>query len=130
MINKFKHRKGATAIEFSLIFPVFLLGVFFVFEMMFIMSGFSEMQYITQQAIHDELLNNTPNADDLKTIAQNYLSKQVFVSGVSFTSSQISCQNATCLILNGTWNFNMPIFNSVIPSLTLHSESVMPLKSS
>lgn len=128
MIKKIKNKKGATAVEFALIFPIFLLGLFFVFEMMFIMSGLSEMQYISQQAVHDELFNITPNADDLKTIAQKYLSQQAFVSGVSFTSSQTSCQNTTCLILNGTWNFNMPIFNSVIPTLTLHSESVMPLK--
>lgn len=124
-----KKRKGATAVEFALVFPIFLSLIFFVIEGMMITSGISAMQWICNRAIHDMTeVDPTPSTDQVTQNAKGYAQKEGYDTTVmTFTTTQNSCGSTTCMTIKGTWYVKVPLLEGMMSPFTFTSQSTMPI---
>ncbi len=132
----FRCRRGASAVEFALVAPVFLLLIAVIFEFGRVMWIKNTMQYAVEEAGRYAMVNSTAiiaNSISYEIYIQNTLgpSKVVgaFSSDVSFTTLYDALTDPNAITMQITANYTYAPLVSIIPSVSvpLSAMSKVPL---
>lgn len=85
---------GATAVEFALVLPIFLMTVFSTIYLSLALGAFNGLQTVTAQAARclSVDVSGSCTSANINTFAQNLYDGPT-IQGLTFTTSQISCGN-------------------------------------
>lgn len=121
-------RKGATAVEFALVAPIFLIMMLGIFEVGRAMWIKAVMQFGLEEATRYALVNTSIATGTLETYAKGRMTG-TFVSSASLTvtaSSSISA-SVTYMQIVATYSFNVLVPIVPIPTVTLQAKSKFPI---
>ncbi len=122
-------RSGATAVEFALVAPVFLIMAIGIFEMGRAMWIKSSMQYAVEETTRYAIVNPTASATTLQTYATSTLTDMGFgySGGVTFTATETSSGGVTYKQILGTYSFSVLVPLVPFPDVTLNAKSRVPV---
>src|SRR3990167_2391709 len=111
-----KSEKAASAIEFAIILPVFLLFIFGIIQLGYVMWGYSSLEYALTAAARFAYINPTTTSAAI----ENYATSRVSL-GSAFTVNVSITPNVSADI-TGTFSFS-PLYiltNPISISTTVH----------
>jgi Flp pilus assembly protein TadG len=132
-----REEDGATAVEFAIVFPVFFLLLFTIFELARLVWTVNSLQYAVAQGARYVTMSPSGNSkpttgtcaspvpDNYKTAVQTYLQKQLTAYRASAIASvplaSVSCGTSTSpptvtITVKATYDFNF-ILSSLVASL-------------
>jgi len=121
-------RKGATAVEFALIAPVFLIMVIGVFELGRAMWIKASMQYAVEETTRYAIVNTGASTSTLAAYAQSaYSSSGINITGATFNASQATSGGKTYVTITGSFNFSVLVPIVPMPDVTLSAKSRIPI---
>jgi len=120
-------RRGATAVEFALIAPVFLIMVMGTVELSRAMWIKATMQYAAEETTRYAIVNTSASTSTLETYASNVVSTYG-VSTTDMTFSATSSSTAVSITITYTFSTIVPILS--IPDISLNAMSQLPLSAS
>jgi len=116
--------RGATAVEFAIVAPLFLTMMVGVFELSRAMWIKASMQYAVEETARYALVNTSKTTSELATYAQTALANTgVTTSGMSFNVTG----DGTYADIQVTYTFQTVTTLLPFPSLTLTAKSRVPL---
>lgn len=116
--------RGATAVEFAIVAPLFLAMMVGVFELSRAMWIKASMQYAVEETARYALVNTSSSAATLQTYAESKLSDAgVGTSGMTFTITA----DGTVADVQVSYSFQTLTSLLPFPSLTLTAKSRVPL---
>jgi len=116
--------RGATAVEFAIVAPLFLTMMVGVFELSRAMWIKASMQYAVEETSRYALVNTSFSAATLQTYAESKLSDAgVGTTGMSFTITA----DGTVADIQVSYSFETLTSLLPFPSLTLTAKSRVPL---
>ena len=119
--------RGATAVEFALIFPVFLLILLGVVEAGRAMWIKATMQYICEETSRYALVNPTLTTAQIVSVAETKLATSGFGNQVvTFTATQDLSAGITFMTINASHTFEPLITIIGIPAMAITSSSRVP----
>jgi len=117
-------RLGATAVEFGIIFPLFLTMVLGMMDMSRAMWIKASMQHAAEKTTRYYMVNNSSSTATLKTYAEDAL-KEVGVSdAVTYTVTLDTSTDPDTLTVSGTYNFEAFVSFIPFPDVTITALSV------
>ncbi len=119
-------RRGATAVEFAIIAPVFLVMVLATVELGRVMWIKGSIQFAVEQTSRYAMVNTSASMSDLQTYAGNQL-LGIDSSQVTFLAQTESADGASFVSITGTYNFSVLIPIVPLPDVTLNAKSRVPL---
>ncbi|WP_176590860.1 TadE/TadG family type IV pilus assembly protein [Sphingobium sp. EM0848] len=100
-----RHAGGATAAEFALVLPIFLLTVFGTINMALALSALIQLHYVTEKAAR--CISVDPTGTTCTTANVDTYAKGLYqaggVSGLTFTASAPACGNK----VDGSGNYQV-----------------------
>lgn len=122
-------RCGATAVEFALIAPIFLIMVIGIFEMGRAMWIKSSMQFAVEEASRYAIVNPTATTSTLETQATTALTDMGvgFSGDVTFTATEIVSGSRTFKQILGSYSFTVLVPLVPFPDVTLSAKSRVPV---
>jgi len=121
-------RRGATAVEFALIAPIFLILVFGIFEMSRAMWIKAALQFAVEEAARYAIVNSSATTSTLVTYAQTqFTNSGLSAVGVTFTATQDTVSSVNYMSVTGSYSFSVLVPIVPIPDVTLNSKSRVPL---
>ncbi len=128
LANLAKNRRGATAVEFALIAPIFLIMAFGVFEMGRAMWIKSSLQFAVEEAARYAMVNTSATTTTISTYAQTrYTNAGLSSTGVTFAATQDTTGGINYVSITGTTTFAVQVPIVPFPSITLSAKSRVPL---
>ena len=116
--------RGATAVEFAIVAPLFLTMMVGVFELSRAMWIKASMQYAVEETSRYALVNTTKTAAELTTYAQTKLTDAgVGTTGMTFTITA----DGTVADIQVSYSFETLTSLLPFPSLALTAKSRVPL---
>lgn len=116
--------RGATAVEFAIVAPLFLAMMVGVFELSRAMWIKASMQYAVEETARYALVNTSSSAATLQTYAESKLSDAgIGTSGMTFTITA----DGTVADVQVSYSFQTLTSLLPFPSLTLTAKSRVPL---
>ncbi len=123
-----RSRRGATAVEFALIAPIFLIMVFGVFEVGRAMWIKSSLQFAVEEAGRYAIVNTSATTTTVATYAQTrYTDSGLSATGVTFAATQDTTGGVTYVSITGSFVFSVQVPIVPFPSITLNAKSRVPL---
>lgn len=123
-----RERRGATAVEFALVVPIFLIMTMGVFEVGRAFWIKSSMQFAVEETTRFAMVNTGASTATLATLAQtNLTAAGVNVAGVTFAATQEVSGSRTFISVTGTYNFSVVVPIVPIPDITLSVKSRVPI---
>ncbi|MEO5337542.1 MAG: pilus assembly protein [Magnetospirillum sp. WYHS-4] len=122
-------RKGATALEFALVAPVFLAMVFGIFEVGRAMWIKSVLQYALEETTRYAIVNTSASMATLQTYAKSKMAESFVDSGavtVPLPATSIVA-GVTYVSITASYSFNSVIPIAGIPTINLQAKSMVPL---
>ncbi len=120
-------RKAATAVEFALVAPVFLMMVIGIFEMSRAMWIKSSMQFAVEETTRHAIVNSSATASDLAAYALSELgSSGMNLSGASFSATLTVSGTITYVDIQGSYVFSSMVPLVPFPDVTLTAKSRVP----
>ncbi|MBI2978322.1 MAG: pilus assembly protein [Rhodospirillales bacterium] len=117
--------RGATAVEFAIVAPLFLAMMVGVFELSRAMWIKASMQYAVEETSRYAMVNTTKTDAELKTYAQTKLTD----AGVGTTGMDFSNTTSDGTVANIEVSYSFQTLTSLLPfpSLALTAKSRVPL---
>jgi Flp pilus assembly protein TadG len=123
----FRSPRAATAVEFALVTPVFLIMVIGIFEMSRAMWIKSSMQYAAEETTRYAIVNSSATTTDLEAYATTALSNSgMKISGASFIATLTVSGTITFIQVTGTYSFSSLVPLVPFPDVTLSVKSRIP----
>ncbi len=124
-------RRGATAVEFALIFPVFLAFVLGIIEVGRAMWIKGSLQYAVEETTRYAMVNTSVSTSTLETYATTMLtSAGVSSTGVTFQATQDTSGSTTYVTVTGSYVFTgLTSYLPYLDDITLSARSRAPLNS-
>lgn len=127
------NERGAAAVEFALLLPVFLLILFGIIEFGMIMYGREVVTNATREGARAGIVQGPPKrtAGDITTIADNYLTGTgINPADVTFTVTGAGLLNPNTLTVTATYTYNylipyIPNVLGVPTPLVITTQAVM-----
>jgi len=121
-------RRGATAVEFALLAPVFLLMFFGVFEVGRAMWIKSSMQFAVEEAARYAMVNTSATTTTVATYAQTrFTDSGQSSTGVTFAATQDTTGGVTFVSITATTTFTTLIDLVTFTNVTMTAKSRVPL---
>jgi len=121
-------RRGATAVEFAMVAPIFIIMVAGVFEMGRAMWIKSSMQYAVEETTRYAIVNTSASTSTLATYASTaYSSSGNSISGATFAATQTTVSGRTYILITGSYDFTVIIPLVPFPDVTLSARSRIPI---
>jgi Flp pilus assembly protein TadG len=119
-------RRGAAAVEFAIIAPVFLVLVLGTVELGRAMWIKGSIQFAVEETSRYALVNTSASMSDLQTYAENAL-VGVDSSDVTFQAQTESADGYSFVSITGTHSFSVLVPIVPLPDVTLSAKSRVPL---
>jgi len=121
-------RRGATAVEFALVAPIFLIMVIGVFELGRAMWIRASMQYAVEETTRFAIVNTSATTAALATYASTaYSSSGINITGATFSATQATTGGITYVTITGSYDFSVIVPLVPIPNVTLSAKSRIPI---
>jgi len=117
-------RLGATAVEFGIVFPLFLTMVLGMMEMSRAMWIKASMQHAAEITTRYYMVNNDASTTTLTTYAQAALQTAGVSYAVTYTVTLDTATTPNTLTVSGTYNFEAIVSFIPFPDVTLTALSV------
>lgn len=125
----FDCRYGATAVEFAIVAPVFLIMVIGIFEISRALWIKGSMQYAVEETARYAIVNTSTDTTTLATYAQSKFSDSgVSAPGISFTAAQDTTGSIDYVTISASYNFQVIVTLVPFPDVTLTAKARIPLK--
>lgn len=118
-------RLGATAVEFAIVAPLFLVMVYGVMEVGRAMWIKSTMQFAVEETTRYAMVNTSASTSALVTYAYTKLSG-MDSSGITFTAT-LTSGTPNFMTVSGTYDFTALVSLVQLPDFTLNASSRVPL---
>jgi Flp pilus assembly protein TadG len=126
--NVLKSRRGATAVEFAMVAPIFLIMVIGIFELGRAMWIKASMQYAVEETTRYAIVNTSATTSTLATYASTaYSSSGINITGATFTATQATTSGKTYVTISGSYSFSVIVPLVPIPDMTLSAKSRIPI---
>jgi len=126
--NLRRSRCGATAVEFAMVAPVFLIMVIGVFELGRAMWIRASMQYAVEETTRFAIVNTSATTSALATYASTaYSSSGINIAGATFSATQATTSGITYVTISGSYDFSVIVPLVPIPDVTLTAKSRIPV---
>ena len=123
-----RSQRGATAVEFALVAPIFLIMVIGVFELGRAMWIRASMQYAVEETTRYAIVNTSATTSALATYAASaYSSSGINISGATFSATQATTSGITYVTITGSYDFSVIVPLVPIPDITLSAKSRIPV---
>lgn len=119
-------RRGATAVEFALVVPVFLLIVVAILEFGRMFWIQNSIQFAVEEAGRFAMVNITATETQLQTYAQSQLFG-LSPTGISFSAPLETSGGTNFRSITGSYQFDFVIPLLSFGSITLNAKSRVPL---
>jgi Flp pilus assembly protein TadG len=121
-----KNRWGATAVEFALVFPVFIVMVAGIVELSRAMWIKATLQFAIEQTARHAVVNTSLTTDELETYAATQLPS---LSGddITFTATSTSTGGFDYVTLSASYSFTTVIPIVDIPTIALNASTRVPI---
>ena len=116
-------RRGATAVEFGIIFPLFLVMTLGLMEMGRAMWIKASMQYATERTTRYYMVNNTKTTTELVTYADAELDAVGVTYAVTFTATLDTSTDPDTMTVTGSYLFQAITSFIPFPDVTLSAQS-------
>lgn len=121
-------RLGATAVEFALVAPIFIVMAVGVFELGRAMWIKATMQYAVEETTRYAMVNTSTPMATLESYAQTKLTDTGMSStGITFTATQDTVGSVDYVTISASYNFSVLITLITMPVVTLTAKSRVPL---
>ncbi len=121
-------RAGATAVEFALVAPIFIIMTMGVFEIGRAFWIRSSMQFAVEETTRYAIVNTSATTATLATYAQTTLTASgVNAADITFTATTEVSGSRTFISVTGTYNFSVVVPIVPIPDITLSVKSRVPI---
>ncbi|MBT4890097.1 MAG: pilus assembly protein [Rhodospirillales bacterium] len=123
----FRSRRAATAVEFALVMPIFLIMVIGIFEMSRAMWIKASMQFAAEETTRYAIVNTGETTATLETYALAELGNSgMNISGASFTATKTVSGSITYVDVSGTYTFSSMVPLVPFPDTVLSAKSRVP----
>lgn len=124
-------RRGTTAVEFALIFPVFLTFVLGIMEVGRAVWIKGSLQYAVEETTRFAMVNTSSSNSTLEAYATTILTGTgVSSTGVTFTAAQDTSGSTTFITVTGSYLFSgLTSYLPYLDNVTLNARSRAPLNS-
>jgi Flp pilus assembly protein TadG len=121
-----KNRWGATAVEFALVFPVFIVMVAGIVELSRAMWIKATLQFAIEQTARHAVVNTSLTTDELETYAATQLPS---LSGddITFAATSTSFGGFDYITLTASYSFTTVIPIVDIPPIALNASTRVPI---
>ncbi len=124
----FRSRCGATAVEFALVAPIFLIMVIGVFELGRAMWIKASMQYAVEETTRYAIVNTSATTSTLATYASTaFTSSGISITGVTFSATEATTGGITYMSITGSYDFSVIVPLVPIPDITISAKSRIPI---
>jgi Flp pilus assembly protein TadG len=135
MRNTLRHfignRRAATAVEFALVSPIFLIMIIGIFEMGRAMWIKSSLQYAVEETTRYAIVNTSATTTELSNYALAELSDiGMNITGASFTATQSVSGSITYISITGSYTFSVLVPLVPFPDTVLSAKSRVPISTS
>ena len=131
-------RRAATAVEFALVAPVFLMMTIGVLEMGRAMFIKSAIQFTVEATARYAAVNEPADLADATIMSAYITSLEVYaadeytnsgagLTGATFVVTREDANNRTYMSITGSYDFSVFVPLISIPDITLQSKSRMPV---
>lgn len=121
-------KRGASAVEFAMVAPIFLIMSMGVVEMGRAMFIKSALQFAVEETARYAIVTSTATTSDLETYAATSLSNSgTNVSGATFSVTQEIADSRTYMSIVATYSFTVIIPIVSLPDMTLNAKSRVPI---
>ena len=118
-------RLGATAVEFAIVAPLFLVMVYGVMEVGRALWIKSTMQFAVEETTRYAMVNTSASTSTLVTYAYTKLSG-MNSTGITFTAT-LTTGTPNFMTVAGTYDFTALVSLVELPDFTLNASSRVPL---
>ena len=126
LIARLACQGGATAVEFAIIAPVFLVMVLGTVELGRAMWIKASIQYAVEETTRYAMVNTGTSMSDLQTYAGTQLIG-VEEADVTFVAQTESADGSSFVSITGSHNFSVLVPIVPLPDVTLSAKSRVPL---
>jgi len=116
-------RRGATAVEFGIVFPLFLIMTLGIMEMSRAMWIKASMQYAVERTARYYMVNNTKTTAELVTYADAELDAVGVTYAVTFAAALDTSTTPNTMTVTGSYNFQVLATIVPFPDVTLTARS-------
>lgn len=106
--NWLAEETGAAAVEFAIVFPIFLAMIMTIFEFGWAQHKLSSIRFAMEKASRDLLIDNTLSESALQTKVQGYLNG-IADQNVTITKTSTTSSGVTIVQLRGTYTTNIGV---------------------
>lgn len=116
-------RLGATAVEFAIVFPLFMTMTLGLMEMSRALWIKASMQYATERATRFYMVNNSTSTADLVTYADGELDAVGVTYNVTFSATLNTATDPDTMTVTATYSFQAIVPYIPFPDTTLTAQS-------
>ena len=121
-------RRGATAVEFGILLPTYLIMVLGVVEVGRALWIKSSLQFACEKAARYAIVNTSASTSTVANYALTRLANTgINTTGVTFSAVQDTTGSVTFVTISGTYNFTVLVNIVPMPDVTLTAISRVPL---
>ncbi len=121
-------RRGATAVEFGILLPIYLIMVLGVVEVGRALWIKSSLQFACEEAARYAIVNTSATTTTVEEYALTRLTNTgINTTGVTFTAAQDTVGSVNFMTISGTYNFTVLVELVPMPDVTLNAKSRVPL---
>lgn len=125
----FDCRSGATAVEFAIVAPVFLIMCLGVFEISRALWIKGSMQFAAEEAARYAIVNTSADMTTLATYAQSKFSDSgVTAPGIAFNAVQDTTSGIDYVTISASYDFQVLVTLVPFPDVTLTAKARIPLQ--
>lgn len=121
-----KCRRGATAVEFALVAPIFLLIILGVFEVGRLFWIKSSMQYAVEESARYVMLNTSTTTSALETYATTTVVGS-FTGDITYVASKDTSTTPYTMTITATYAYTPLVDLIKMDAITLSTMSKVPL---
>lgn len=121
-------RRGATAVEFGLLLPAYLIMVLGVVEVGRALWIKSSLQFACEEAARYAIVNTSASTTTVAAYALTRLTNTgISTTGVTFTVTPDTTGSVNFMTVSATYNFTVLARIVPMPDVTLNAKSRVPL---
>ena len=121
-----KNRWGATAVEFALVFPVFIVMVAGIVELSRAMWIKATLQFAIEQTARHAVVNTSLTTDELETYAATQL-PSLSSDDITFSATSTSTGGFDYVTITASYSFTTVIPIVDIPTIALNASTQVPI---
>ena len=127
----FRCRRGVTAVEFGIVFPLFLIMTLGVIEVGRVMWIKATLQFAVEEAARFAIVNTSATTATVATAAQTACTGTGMTTNVctgAFSAAQDITGGKTYVSITATYDFQVIVGIVPFPDVTLNAKSRVPLQ--